>query len=665
MINQELPDSKVDQQLVEQVELENQGLDELENIPNDNIETQVDVEKQNEEQIKNVLLGILEEESAFDKALEGSNLLELTLLMEVIANHSNIKLNATRVGILKRTFDEKYQNELASIKNEFESDPEHAKKHKQIFETYSNRFSVALAKFNKKRSEFEKELEAEKAAKIQRKKELLENLIKIVNEDRFDAIDEVRSIQAEWKSIGHVVHEESEHLLSKYKAYLDNFYDKRSRFKELVELDHQTHLKEKQALIDSVIALTPTDEQIKDKDGTFWKEASEKIKIYQEEWKVIGNVPLDQKEYINNRFKEVVDNFYTQRKKYYEILDTQRLINAKLKLDLLDKLKPFGEFQTDDLNEWKKKSEELKELQAKWKEIGPAPSNQDTELWNQFRNYCKIFYSNKSNFFAKLDKQREEILKQKLELCAKAEEVANSEDFKNGTNIIKELQKKWKEIDVLTHVDYYKVLRRFRKACDSYFKKKIQSLNLQKKQEEENLVNKKAIISRIHEIIEQGEWEESVNEVRELQEKWKNIGTVPLKAKASINKEFRDACDLFFQKLRSKPKKFTTKTTTSSSSLKSNVTSKNRTVKSNLDIRDIRKIKAKIADLEAQIEQYETNILFFAKGKSTEKIIAEYTKKIEEAKATKNELEAKLKSIFEKKEIPSKKEDTSADSTNE
>ncbi len=659
MINQELPDSKIEQEVIEIVELEINESADLENVQNENIETHVDVEKQNEEQIKSVLFELLAEDAAFDKALEGSNLLELTLLMEVISNHDNIKLNSTRVGILKRTFDEKYQQELTHIKNEFESDPEHAKKHKQIFETYSNRFTVALAKFNKRKNEYEKELEAEKTANTQKKRELLDKLIQIVNEDRFEAIEEVRAIQAEWKTIGHILFDDTENLLRKYKAYLDNFYDKRSQFKELVELDHQTHLNEKQALIESVIALTPSDEQIKDKDGVFWKEASEKVKIYQEEWKIIGNVPLDQKDSINNKFKEVVDAFYAQRKKYYEIIDSQRLINAKLKLDLLDKIKPFSEFETDDLNLWYQKSEELKELQLKWKEIGPAPSNEDTQLWNNFREYCKAFYTNKSKFFANLDSERSEVLKLKIELCEKAEEIANGDDFKNGVNVIKDLQKKWKEIDTLSHADFYKVLRRFRKACDIYFKKRNDLFTSQKKQEDENLEKKKAIISRILELAQEENLSEALNEVKELQEKWKTIGIVPFKAKESLNKEYRDACDVFYQKLKSQHRNYSTKSNNySTKNLKSNYQNRDNNKGSD----DIKKIRGKIAKLDEEIEQYETNIQFFAKGKAADKIKSQYTEKIDTAKAQKKELEAKLKALYEKKDSSDETAEVNSDS---
>jgi len=649
MINQELPDSKVEQEVLEQKNFDMLASEEVSSVEmqDEVIESHVDVEKQNEEQIKNVLLGLLEEESIFDKSLEGSNLLELTLLMEVISGHENIKLNSTRVGILKRTFDEKYQQELSTIKNEYESDPENAKKHKQIFETYSNRFTVALAKFNKRKNEYEKELEAEKTLNYQKKKELLDKLIQIVKEDRFEAIDEVRNIQSEWKKIGHVIIDDNDNLLNKYKAYLDNFYDSRARFKELLEQDHQTHLKEKLSLIESIISLIPSDEHLKEKDGVFWREASEKVKIYQEEWKIIGNVPIDQKELVNNKFKEAVDNFYAQRKKYYEIIDSQRLINSKLKLDLLDKLKPFSEFVSDDIQQWYKKTEELKELQGKWKAIGPAPSNEDSQLWNTFREYCKTFYSNKSKFFANLDAEREKILKQKLELCEKAEEIANGNEFKKNIDLIKDLQKKWKEIDTLSHVDYYKVLRRFRKACDNFFKKRNEIFTNQKKIEEENLEIKKAIISRILELVSEENLSDSLTEVKELQEKWKNTGIVPYKYKENLNKEFRDACDLFYQKLKSTPKNFSTKTY---STKNKKYNSSNKDAGNHKTNEDIKKIRNKIARLEEEIEQYETNIQFFANSKAADKIKKEYTEKIEMAKAQKKELENKLKAIYSKNE---------------
>ncbi len=645
MINQELPDSKIEQEVViNNIEQENAITDVQEELN----ETYVDVEKQNEEQIKSVLTGILEQESAFDKTLEGSTLLELTLLMEVIANHDNIKLNSTRVGVLKRTFDENYQQELQKIKNEIEADPEQAKKHKQIFETYSNRFTVALAKFNKRRNEYEKQLELEKQSNTQKKKELLDKLIQIVNEDRFEAIDEVRAIQAAWKAIGNVVVDDAENLFGKYKAYLDQFYDKRSVFNELKEQDHQTHLKEKQFLIDCIIELTPNDDQIKEKDGIFWKEASEKVKIYQEEWKIIGNVPIEYKDIINNRFKEVVDNFYNQRKKYYEIQDSQRLINAELKKDILNQIKPYTEFFSENIKDWTQKTEEFKELQAKWKMIGPAPSNEDAQLWDTFKQYSNAFYNNKSKFYQQLEKQRQIVLNQKIELCEKAEEILNANDFKNGFLKIKELQKKWKEINNIPHADFYKVLRRFKKACDNFFKKRDEFLAEKKKQEEENTAIKKAIIARILELANAENLSEASNEVKELQEKWKSIGLVSFKSKEALNKEYRDACDLFYQKLKSKPRNYSTKA--SSKSNKPNYSSKDSSSNTHHDV--AKKLRAKIARLEVEIEQYENNIEFFAKGKAADKIKTEYSAKIEAAKSQKKELEQKLKALYEKKENP-------------
>jgi hypothetical protein len=655
MINQEGAELSIDHAIVENTDLDLKE-QELSNLT-ETLESQQDIEKQNEEQIKNVLTSLLEEESVFDKSLEGSNLLELTLLMEVIANHENIKLNATRVGILKRTFDEKYQRELLILKKDHDSDPENIKKHKQIIETYSQRFTVALAKFNKRRNEYEKELEAKKIQNTQRKKELLEKLIQIVQEDRYEAIDEVRAIQAEWSQIGHII-DDHENLQSKYKAYLSSFYDRRALFKELLEQDYQTHLKEKLALIDNILALIPSDEQLKEKDGTFWKDASEKIKIYQEEWKTIGNIPLDQKEIINNKFKDAIDLFYNQRKKYYEILDTQRLINAKLKLNLLENIKPFAEFDSQDLNEWRKKTEELKEYQAKWKAIGPAPTNEDTQLWNTFRQYINAFYERKSNFFSKLDKEREAILQQKIQLCEKAEEIAKTDNFKNGFELLKELQKKWKEIDYLTHADYYKVSRRFRKAINAFFKKRNEFYIKQKKLEKENLEQKKAIINRIIELTNEENLSTVLDEVKELQQKWKEIGIIPYKSKETINKEYQTACDNFYKKLKSQPKNYSTKNKSSSFKDYKSSTNKNQG-ENQKSFDDIKKIRNKITKLEEEIEQYENNILFFAKGKAADKIKLEYIAKIEAAKAQKKELEEKLKSLFEKKVNPSNVENPS------
>ena len=64
-----------------------------------------------------------------------------------------------------------------------------------------------------------------------------------------------------------------------------------------------------------------------------------------------------------------------------------------------------------DSTDWKRTGDEIKELQADWKAIGPAPSDKSEETWKRFRAACDKFFDARKTHFAKLDAERAENLK--------------------------------------------------------------------------------------------------------------------------------------------------------------------------------------------------------------------------------------------------------------
>ena len=82
----------------------------------------------------------------------------------------------------------------------------------------------------------------------------------------------------------------------------------------------------------------------------------------------------------------------------------------------------------------------------------------------------------------------------------------------------------------------------------------IKSLYFFKKIDESykiNLNHKKDLIDKVNSIKDSVEWEKTSKEIQNLQKEWKKIGKVPIKYKDSIYKEFKEACDFFYDKKRS------------------------------------------------------------------------------------------------------------------
>lgn len=600
------------------------------------IEVVEDVEKQNDEQISQLISSILHEEADFDSFVENASLQELSILMEYIAKLDDIKSNISKVASIKRTFDSRCEK---AIKEKTEDGAE-----KEIIEKHSSRFAIALGKFNKRRSEFEIEAEKEKEKNSNRKKELLEELKEIVREEKLDEIEKVRSIQKEWKEIGQVLQTDVEDFYISFKTFLDNFYKLRESYHDLIDQDRAYNLDEKLKLIEEIKALTPPEGE--SRDGKFWREASEKVKQLQEEWKIIGPVPQEKKDDIKNIFKDVTDAFYAARKKYYEELDKVRAEFTQIKQELIQKLEPYKEFSGEDAEAWSKATDEVKEIQELWKNTGPATSGEDGKLWKAFREACNAFFNAKAEFFKSVDDERDEIFQKKVKLCEDAEAIMDSDDWKETAEKLKELQNSWKEVSNINHKEYFKLFRRFRRACDHFFKRRSDFFDNLKATEKANLQAKNNIIERLDQISSEEHPEEFMDEIRDLQDEWKNIGHVPISEKEKIWKKYQEVLNKIFTNKKVKNYSYSTHTKSKNGGNQKNNNNKSVNYKGN-DNDDLRKLKNKISRLGEEIETFETNIMFFSQGKGADKMKKDIQDKIDQAKKAKLELEAKLKLLIE------------------
>jgi hypothetical protein len=61
---------------------------------------------------------------------------------------------------------------------------------------------------------------------------------------------------------------------------------------------------------------------------------------------------------------------------------------------------------------------------------------------------------------------------------------------------------------------------------------------------------KNELVKRAAELKESQEWDKASNELKGLQQKWKDIGPVPEKMRDKVFKEFKDSCDYFFEQMR-------------------------------------------------------------------------------------------------------------------
>ena len=160
----------------------------------------------------------------------------------------------------------------------------------------------------------------------------------------------VKAIQETWKTIGPVPLAQSKNLWASFNALMDRFYDNRSIYFELKELDRKKNLEGKLELCEKAEAL---------KGVADLKEAIRQLNELHEEFKHLGPVPREEQEQIWQRFKAASDVIYDRRKEFFDGQKEVVKKNLTEKEALIVILTPFGEYKADRIKDWNTKTKEI------------------------------------------------------------------------------------------------------------------------------------------------------------------------------------------------------------------------------------------------------------------------------------------------------------------
>lgn len=288
------------------------------------------------------------------------------------------------------------------------------------------------------------------------------------------------------------------------------------------------------------------------------KEVAMYLKSLQAEWKSVGPAPKDKSEELWARFKAKGDQIYERLR---AATDDERAENLKKKTALCERVEALVQVMGDppaDATDWKALGEQLKALQAEWKATGPGPGaakEQVDALWTRFKTAAdKVFAARKARY-TEQEEERGENLKKKEALCAQAESLALSIDWKLAGDRIKALQVEWKAIGPAPREQQEALWTRFRAACDRFFERRQAAFEKIDEDRQKNLVAKEALCAQVEAIVQKDDLDQEAaeSEVKRLQAEWKRIGPPPQKQADAIWARFRGACDQVFQRGRTVP----------------------------------------------------------------------------------------------------------------
>ncbi|MDF1550632.1 MAG: DUF349 domain-containing protein [Bacteroidales bacterium] len=254
---------------------------------------------------------------------------------------------------------------------------------------------------------------------------------------------------------------------------------------------------------------------------------------------------------VEEQFKSYYTVFREKRSEYNVNLEQEKQENLALKYQIIDKIEDLIT-NKESLN---KTFHDFKDLQKQWQEIGLVPQSEVKKLWDSYNYQIEKFYD-----YVKINKDLRDLdlkknMELKIELCERAEELLLEPKIVSAFRDLQKLHAQWREIGPVPVEKKEELWERFKQATSKINKKHQEYFENLKNEQLNNLKAKTLLCEKVEELIgteHSGtkEWEESSNEVIELQRMWKLIGFAPKKENNKIYARFRKACDSFFDAKR-------------------------------------------------------------------------------------------------------------------
>ena len=251
------------------------------------------------------------------------------------------------------------------------------------------------------------------------------------------------------------------------------------------------------------------------------------------------------------QIKELLKQYRDLRAIYNKDFEAQKFQNLIEKQKIIETIKELVN-KPDSVNQ---SFQEFRELQQRWREIGPVPQANLNDLWETYHHHVQHFYDfvKINNELRDLDLKRN--LEEKILLCEKAEELLLEPSIITAFKKLQKYHNQWREVGPVLKEHRTEIWDRFKDATAKINKKHQEYFEGQRDEQKHNLEAKVALCEKAEElstiaITSNKEWNKRSKEMIELQKVWKTIGFAPKKDNNKVYERFRNACDAFFNNKR-------------------------------------------------------------------------------------------------------------------
>ncbi|MEX0662660.1 MAG: DUF349 domain-containing protein [Balneolaceae bacterium] len=507
---------------------------------------------------------------------------------------------------------------------------------------YRKKIDELRVQFEEKKQAHYEEQKKRREQNLEKKNELLTELKKIVDEEKWTFTKEVGKIKGKWERVKSVPADKAEELEKKFEKLLATFDE--HKVDRIVKKMQQ----EEDNLTGKLVILEKMESFLKDlDDDSNWKELEDDFEKLSKQFRKIGKVPVEKNQEIWNRYHGMQDTFHSMRFKHDKAYRNQIETFLSKKKKLIDQAEAL--IDADDLADAARR---VNKLHRKWKKVGNLPQKDENEMWDRFKEATDKFNEKKADNLDVLRDQEQENLDEKMELIKKAEDIQDSDDWEDTHREMQRLMDKWKKVGPVARRQSGKIWKKFKGAMDHFYDRRRDHFKEVKEERKDNLKEKEDVLDQLKALRDHEDPISAVEEAKPLQEEFKKAGYVPIKHKNRMWKEYREVCDVIYDRFRA------------AKAAVDVVGRKNIDNFSSDDIDEIRKMKSESSKLYNQIKKMQSELVqkkeslsyFKPSGKSSP-LLDEVNQNIENLENKLAEKEDRLAEIEKKIDLVKKEND--------
>ncbi len=322
----------------------------------------------------------------------------------------------------------------------------------------------------------------------------------------------------------------------------DEFRTLKNAYYKQLQNNLNTNLEKRLDIIEKLKQLVDNSEQ-----GT---DSLKQLAELKEEWKDAGAIPKDKYNHVWNNYHFHIERFYDQLHLDRESRDLDFKYNLEQKQKLIaraqellsahDVIKAFRELQT---------------LHRIWKEeIGPVDREIREQIWEQFSDITKQLHDKRELLFDQLRVVEKENLTLKVAIISEIDKlskqkITNHNVWQKEIKRVEELRQRFFSIGKVPVENNEAVWDLFKLATRNFNSSKNAFYKELKKDQQENYAKKVALITKAQELKDSEDFDRVTPIMKKIQDDWKLIGHVPRKHSDQLWKEFKDACNYYFDRL--------------------------------------------------------------------------------------------------------------------